>query len=139
MKKKDKPAKPTTMELLDSIGFVETNSPLVKGLRLTGANGRQCTFGVGPQGLEEVLIELNSLQVMWAEYPEAVRATESGPRKALPATRITLEPGREPTEVALTIHAGPMQFLYLLPVQGVVPPMLAMLKTIGQLEEPKLQ
>ena len=116
--------KPGRSRVLDSFGIVETR-------------GQADVFVVGPEGLSEVLTELNGLMVAWAEMPEAVRQTVSGPVKALPASRVELARGRDPTELALTIHAGPMQLVYLCPLEGFVPEALKLLKQVQPIEPPE--
>jgi hypothetical protein len=123
-------------EELDGFEIVETNSPLAKALRLTGHKGTVATFIVGPEGLVEVLTELNGLLVAWAEVPESVRKDASGPAHSLPASRIELAKGRDASEVALTIHAGPMQFVYLCPLEGFVLAALELLKKVRPFERP---
>lgn len=89
-------------------------------LIFTDTEGQSSTYAINPDGLRTILQEGLGLAAQWAERPGLQVETWSGSRSALPAQHISLERGRDETEVAVRVFVGRLELTFLIPLDDMI-------------------
>jgi hypothetical protein len=105
---------------LAEIQYVPTDKADTVIMELTDASGKQFLFAIGPEGLGVILQRSMKLVDKWADHPEllpdTVMGDPDGTRNAIPASRITITPGRAAKECVVSIFVKTVQLSFFLPL-----------------------
>ncbi|MCC7173281.1 MAG: hypothetical protein IT459_22725 [Planctomycetes bacterium] len=105
---------------LAGIRVYPTGQDHVVVLGLTDTTGKETGFAFGPEGLTQLLMSGIGLASQWADHPDFSIEALPGKTSALPASTIRLERGRSNTEVALHVHVGKVDLVFLVPLDDAV-------------------
>lgn len=89
-------------------------------LVLTDENAATSGYLINAEGLGMILAPLLGLAAKWAEKPSLGLENLTGPKNALPATRIILGKGRNDQEASLRVFVGKMDLSFLIPLDDLI-------------------
>lgn len=99
-------------------------------LVLTDEKGATSGYLINAEGLGVILAPLLGLAAKWAEKPDLGLENVTGPKNALPATRIILGKGRNDQEASLRVFVGKMDLSFLIPLDDLISGMSQLVQKI---------
>lgn len=99
-------------------------------LVLTDTKAATSGYLITAEGLGVILGPLLGLAAKWAEKPDLGLENMTGPKNALPATRIVFGKGRNDQEASLRVFVGKMDLSFLIPLDDLISAMSQVVQQI---------